>query len=193
MDNWSKQFFKANVLHLSLTLFTLIPSSLSLQQNKMLCWQKEKKFLNYLCFFFGRTACRWVTFPGAWSWEGGKAVAAARVVCPGSGWDVGLSSRDTSTSASDALAALLLQWQFWEAAAATGPGWCGRREFWLLFQAGTLQSVWYKKKKGKTTPDTSPFSSKFCSGFCAVSIASWQMNVFQRAIVRSSLDRRRNL
>lgn len=157
MDNWSKQFFKVNVLHLSLTLFTFIPSSLSLQQNKMLCWQKEKKFLNYQCFFFGRTPCRWVTFP-VWSREGGKVVAAAQVVCLDYGWAVGLSSGEKCISIwcarSTAPAAAVLQQQQprAEAGVAGGsPGFC--------FKQGrcNLCVIQKKKKKGKTTPDTSPF------------------------------------
>lgn len=43
-----------------------------------------------------------------------------------------------------------------EAAAATGRGWCGRRESWLLFQAGTLQSVCDTKKKKAKWPLTLP-------------------------------------
>lgn len=68
MGNWSEnQVFKIPVSHLSLPLWTSIPSSFPwTEQDALLA--KKKEFLNYLCFLFERILWDWEN-SCCWSWD----------------------------------------------------------------------------------------------------------------------------
>lgn len=68
MGNWSEnQVFKIPVSHLSLPLWTSIPSSFPwTEQDALLA--KKKEFLNYLCFLFERILWDWGN-SCCWSWD----------------------------------------------------------------------------------------------------------------------------